>query len=272
MPKIDLNAPAFGTGAQKVSEVTEAEETDKPAGDAEVEQPKEPEKKETDTEASEEEPSKVPYSRFKKFHDLAKEAQEEAEYWRQEAQRRQDEYQPRREEAIGDDEVPAYWKKLYGDESSEKWPLVKEAWKIQAQANAEFREQARREALDAVRGEREHEAERVEANLETLDAGFEDLEAFVGRQLTEREQSAVLDIVDKYTPKDKYGNYAGAIMQFEDAWDIYEMQQNAAKAPKQQKRDSVAGLTNGKTAGENTTAETDKQFNPLDWNAWKKRI
>lgn len=211
---------------------------------------------------------KVPYSRFKKFHDAAADAKAEAEYWRGKAEALETKVVP-----ITDTiDVPDYWKKMYGDEKSDNWTLVQEAWKVQQQANNAMFEQARKEALDAVRNERGQEEEALKDNMQTIDQNLEQLTDTLGRDLTEKEQSAVLDIVDEYTPKDDDGNYLGAVIPFDKAWEIYELKNTAAKAPKAQARDQVASLTGTASQGDTSITEKDANFNPLDWNAWRKRI
>lgn len=256
--KIDLNAPAFGQGSQKPEDLVEETEQTvaEPAGE---------ETKEQEPEASEEE-SKVPYSRFKKFHDRALDAEREAELWRTRAESFKSE--PVQQQTQTTNDMPAYWLKLYGDSDASM-----EAWLVQKQANEEIINETRRAALDAVHNERYEEQARTDANIATLDENFEDLQAFVGRDLTDAEQSAVLDIVDDYTPKDAQGNYAGATLPFDKAWEIYELKNTASKAPRAKARDNVANLTGTPTQGDaGSVAEQEKSFNPLDWNAFKKRL
>jgi hypothetical protein len=45
----------------------------------------------------------------------------------------------------------------------------------------------------------------------------------LGRELTENEQIAILDIVDEYTPKDKDGNYLCHLLPFDYAWKVYKL-------------------------------------------------
>lgn len=257
--KIDLNAPAFGEGAQKPeAAVVEPEvkvEAPQVVPEPKVEEPKvEPEGE-----------TQVPYSRFKKFHDAAREAQEAADYWKAKAEERLE--APAAPAPVADD-MPPQWVKLYGDSDDSK-----AAWEIQKNLLAEMREQTRTEALEAVRNQQHEEKERTEQNVERLDDGFEDLAAKVGRDLTEIEQSAILDIVDDYTPKDEDGNYAGDILSFDKAWEIYELKNAATKAPKIQQRNNVAGILGNQSQGEpNNNAEQNKNWNPLDWDAWKRRI
>lgn len=262
--KVDLSKPAFGPDAQKVSELSEEVAPVAPqAEEAQVEEPVAP------VEPSVEEPTeeqKVPYSRFKKFHDLAQEAQREAEEWRARAEELERKESPRSASESGD--VPSWWSELYGDtEASQK------AWKIQERANQQLIEEARQQALEAVQGERQQETERVRTNEEIIDQNLERLSDYAGHELSEREQSAILDIVDEYTPKDDDGNYLGPTIPFEKAWDIYELKQTASKAPRVAARNKVAELTGSPTQGEPSVDQAkNESFNPLDWNAWKKRI
>ena len=247
--KFDLNAPAFGTGAEKV-EVASGETVVEP------EKPKEEEL------APDEQ--QVPYSRFKKFHDAAKEAEEEAAYWKAKATAIEN------EPVQYNEELPSQWVKLYGDSDQSK-----EAWKVQQDLNRQIREDAMKEAREAVRNERYEEVQRTEENMETLDNNFETLEAFVGRNLTEKEQSDVLDAVDFLTAKDNYGNYAGALVPFEAAWDYVQAKQGTSKAPARQSRDQVASLTGSQSQGEPNLSEKqerDKNWNPFAWDSYKTRL
>lgn len=264
MENVDLNAPAFGPNAQKIDsaksvEVPEATVEETAVESTAVQQEVQP------TSESAEEPERVKYSRFKKVYDRAIEAEREAAEWRARAESVASRAEPERE-AVSD--TPSWWRELYGDsEASNK------AWRIQEQAQQQLIEEARQQALEAVQSERQQESVRIRENENTIDESLDALSAYIGRDLSEREQSAVLDIVDEYTPKDDDGNYLGATIPFEKAWDIYELKTQASKAPRQEARDRVAALTGSRTQGEpSVDAEKDKNWNPLDWNAWKKRL
>ena len=249
--KIDLNAPAFGAGVQKIEDVSS-----EPVGQPEI-KPKEEEIIVPDEQ-------QVPYSRFKKFHDAAKEAEEEAAYWKAKATAIET------EPVHYNEEMPSQWTKLYGDTEQSK-----EAWKVQQDLNRQIREDALREAREAVRNERYEEVQRTEENMETLDNNFETLEAFVGRNLTDKEQSDVLDAVDFLTAKDQYGNYAGALVPFEAAWDYVQAKAGSTKAPQRQSRDQVASLTGSQSQGEPNLSEKqerDKNWNPFAWDSYKTRL
>lgn len=240
-----LDTPAYGEGSEEgVVTKPEGEVTEEEAPAESVEE------------------SKVPYSRFKKFHDEATQLRTEVE----ELRRQVTSYQPRQEEP--EVEVPERWIRLYGDSDASK-----EAWREQQRLNEETITRAREEAIEAVRAEKYQEAERIENNIATIDEEFELLSDYLGRTITEKEQEAILDIVDDYTPKDQEGNYAGAIMPLEKAYEIYELKQQASTAPKKIARDSVASLSGSQSQGQSDAkAEQDKSFNPFDWDAAKKRL
>lgn len=63
---------------------------------------------------------------------------------------------------------------------------------------------------------------RIERNIDKINDNFDDLAECLGRDLTEFEQSAILDIVDEYTPKDDKGNYKFDMLPFDYAWTICE--------------------------------------------------
>ncbi len=257
--KLDLNKPAFGPDAQKLEDVVETK--DEPTVVAEVAPAEEVKKEEEIVEPSEEE-SKVPYSRFKKFHDEAKHFQEEAEMWKAKAEA----IRPAQVDEVKPDEI---WTKLYGDS-----PEAKEAYKLQQQREEALAQRYRDEALEAVRNQKYEEAERTEKNLETLDDHLEQVSAVAGRDLTEKEESAILDIIDDYTPKGADGNYSGAMLSPDKAWELYELKTQASLAPKRQSRDAVASLSGSPSQGESQAVkdERNKNFQPGNWGSWRDRL
>lgn len=255
---IDLNAPAFGAGAQTLESLT-AEPTS-------VEEPVITEDISEEETVDSVEENKVPYSRFKKFHDKALQAEQEAAEWR--ARVEELERRPTRTESTSTTEMPDYWVELYGDsEASER------AWKIQERREQEIQERAYEAGL---RGAQEYEStqkQQLDSNVEAIDESFEMLSDYLGRDLNAKEQSAILDIVDDYTPKNADGNYAGPLMPFDKAWEVYELKQNSGKTVQRKDRDSVASLTGVSSQGNTDNAEeVNKNFNPLARGSWRSRL
>ena len=263
MENIDLNAPAFGPGSQLIEDEAEKEETINSEEEIVVEETPEvtPEEEEVPAEPLEEEESKVPYSRFKKFHD-------EATDLRQKVADYEARFENREPMSPQESDVPTFWTDLYGESDA-----ATKAWRVQEKQNQSLIEDAREQAIEAVRNERTEEANAINSNMESLDNQIESLSDFVGRKLTGKEESSILDIVDEYTPKDENGNYAGQTIPMDKAWEIYELKNSASKAPKKASRDSVASLSAKQTDGQpNSKNEQDTNFDPLNWNAYKNRI
>ncbi len=257
---IDLNAPAFGTSAPK------AEIPMSPSVE-ETEAGTEPKVKEEEAKIREE--NKVPYSRFKNIHSRALEAEAEAEKWREraeelEANRRESRISRETEETS---EMPPEWKELYGDSE-----LSERAWKLQERREREIERKAY-EAAERAAEEREiRQQARINENLSVIDENFEDLSAYVGRELTDKEQAAVLDIVDDFTPKDDYGRYAGPLIPFDKAWEMYELKQGSSTSSQRKDRDEVAAISGTSSQGNTDTAlreEQDKNWTPKR-GSWRK--
>jgi hypothetical protein len=253
--QIDLNAPAFGSGAQRLEDVNQTEPS------VEVEQ-----------ETIEQEPvesveeTKVPYSRFKNIHEAKKTAEAEADYWRAKAEELEQTRSYRTEE---EPDMPSYWVTLYGDSDASQ-----KAWKIQQQREDELEQRAYEAGQRGAQELETKQREKINSNLNTIDDHFDNLYDFVGRELTAKEQSAILDIVDDYTAKDENGNYQGALMPFDKAWEIYELKNNSTKSATRQSRDTVAALSGTSSQG-NTTAQTEEQnknWNPLARGSWRARL
>lgn len=258
--KIDLNAPAFGSGAQKLADLTEKA----PVG--EPEQIVEPTEKVEDKQPVEsEDETQVPYSRFKKFHDIARQSEEEIANLRNELELVKQAKFEKHEEV---EEMPDYWTELYGDsEASQK------AWKIQRQRELDIEKRAYEAGQRGARELSLKEAERVNTNLSEIDRNFEVLSDYLGRDLTQKEESAILDIVDEYTAKDEEGNYQGSLIPFDKAWDIYEMKNNTLTASRKQSRDEVALKTGTNSQGNaDVNLEKDQNFNPFERRSWAKRL
>lgn len=258
----DPNAPAFGAGSQKLEDLINDAHAQ-----SSVEEPQEvkeePVSDDIDTSVEE---NKVPYSRFKKFHDKALEAQQEAEKWRQRAEELENGRSSRNDNDSS--EMPSYWKELYGDsEASQR------AWQIQEQREQDIERRAYEAGQRGAEELEQKQQQRIESNVATIDDNFENLSDYVGRELTAKEQSAILDIVDDFTPKDEYGRYAGPLIPFEKAWEMYELKNNSGKTVSRQSRDNVASISGASSSGNtDVQAEKDKSWNPLARGTWRSRL
>lgn len=257
--KIDLNAPAFGAGAQTM-DVLSDEPTSAEEQPVVIVEPEE----EPDTSVEE---NKVPYSRFKNIHNRALEAEAEAEKWKQRAEEIEQTRTANRD-TIDTLDMPSYWRDLYGDsEASQR------AWQIQERREQEIEQRAYEAGQRGAAELEQRQQQRVDSNVAAIDSSFELLSDYVGRELTDKEQSAVLDIVDDFTPKDEHGRYAGPLIPFEKAWEMYELKQSSVTASKRKDRDSVASLSATATQGNTeVNEEANKNWNPLARGTWRNRL
>ncbi len=261
MLEFDKNAPAFAPVPKEEKQTVADLITDEPTDETAEE---EGEGAGTSApNADEPEKGRVPYSRFEKKHQEAEDARREAEYWKQEAESRSEN---RTAQGAADEELPDYWVELFGDS-----PAAKKAYKAEQKRMVEIEERAEQRALEVVEQRQRTEERKLSTNLNTIDSRLENLADFLDRDLTEAEESAVLDIIDDYTPKDDRGNYAGDLLSFEKAWDIYEMQQSRQTAKTSRSRNAVASASGAPSKGA-PAAQDASNFNPQAWGSWRSRL
>jgi len=224
------------------------------------------------------EEQKVPYSRMKAVIERARRAEQEAEEAREYArsvESQRSEYRPerleRQSERSGDsmyDDGLNVWIKLYGDK-----PETREAYRLEYERQERLRDSFRNEALEAVRQERTQESQIFAQNERTLDERLEDLSYSLGRGITPDEESAILDIVDEYTPTGSDGRYAGEILPMDKAWEIYNLRISQATRGVSERRRMPTALTGARTEGVPTNREKEnKDWIPGDWNSYQKKI
>ena len=212
----------------------------------------------------------VPYSRFSETVKARREAEERAK----EAEERyqlllqQREENERNQPQSAPSDLPSWWVKMYGDNENSR-----EAYKYELERQQLVKSEARREALEAVRQERSQESEILSRNEQTIDNRLADLSYGLGRDLSEQEEAAILDIVDEFTPKDEQGRYSGDLIPMNKAWEILQYRVSQHSQRQQESRKTPTELTSARTQGEpNDKAKNDKDFNPRDWNAYKRRL
>jgi len=260
-PSVDLNQPAFVPDVVQENPTAEPSQAESGLEEAPATSGAEP--------VVVVEEQRVPYSRLRETIEARRDAERRAAEAEENYQRllRQQEREPERR-LTHEGDVPEWWLKTYGDNPNSRAGF--EYWK---QGQDEIRAEARREAIEAVRYERESETRVLAENERTIDNRLEDLSIGLGRDLTEKEQDAILTIVDEYTPKDADGNYAGDLLSMDKAWEIYNYRQSQVTNRSRQARQVPTALTSTPTQGEPSTKDkNDKDFDPRDWNSYKKRF
>lgn len=205
------------------------------------------------------EEKRVPYSRFEKVYESAREAREEADRYRAEA----DALRTTHQAVIQEQDLPDYWVELFGDSDASK-----KAFKAEETRIAKIQESAEARAIEAFDKRQYEQTARIENNLNSIDERLEVLSEYLGRDVTDDEESALLDIVDDFTPKNEDGSYAGALLPFDKAWDIYEMRQQQANAKTKQSRNAVTSVSASQSQGAPSTEST---FRPGQWGSWRNR-
>lgn len=219
-----------------------------------------------------EDEQRVPYSRFNKVRERAEQAEREAD----EARSRLHEILTTKDserESIPSDQYEENYKKdiirLYGDTD-----VAKEIIEINLRHQKEIEIRAEKRAIEAIQ-RREMEGERaLNTNENIIDSRLENLSDRLGRQLSNREESILLDIVDEYTPVGPDGKYAGDILSFDKAWEIHELRQNQNIQSTKRARNPATQASAGRSEGQSTSSieEKNKSWNPLNWKSLYDRI
>lgn len=267
--KIDLDKPvnaydAEGNLKEKPENISEESSPEVPqTKEKEVEKPEE---KEEDTE------QRVPYSRFAKIRERAEQAERDAEEARELVRSIAQRREPSRETPVPssyDEDYAREIKRLYGDT-----PVSDEIIAINLKHQRQTEERAERRALEAVERARNYETQVVNQNVNVIDQRLEALQDSLGRSLSEKEEQAVLDIVDEYTPTGEDGKYLGEFLPFDKAWEVYELRQQKQVMSSKKNRSAAVAASSSRSEGEPSAdqAEVDKNWNPQSWNSLYKRI
>ncbi len=251
--EIDLNKPAFGPSAEPSESLEEPNAFSDGEG---VEQ--------NQSGSAEPEENKVPYTRFKKFHDKALAAEKEAMEWKA---RYEAINKPEPASEPNNDDDWDDWVEAYGDSDASRRMYDREMKRRQ-----QMFQSIEERAISALENKRKAEAEAMAKNLEVVDDGLDDLSSYLGRDLTDSEQSELLDIVDEYTPKDDDGNYLGGLMPFDKAWEIYEMKKEYSTSGRRNSRNRIAGISGAQSQGQPSQKDVDANYNPQNWGNWRNRF
>lgn len=244
--------------------------------------PKEDTTSVTTTVPDSDEEGKVPYRRFKKFHERALEAEREAEFWKNRAMEVQtrpierDYYQP---PAPNQYIEPTFqgpdWERFKALFAGADENAVKEAYRLEVQRIAAVEERAVQRAEETFNQRSEMQRQEFRGNRDYLDEWTDEASDLAGRSLTEEEQIALLDVMDEFSPKNDEGKIESPITP-QQALRIYQMQ-NSAHSQRRETRDALARASSASSGGETSVAVTPKennqQFNAqLGWRANFRRL
>jgi hypothetical protein len=265
IPEDVLNEPAFNVSAPDHSKINDSDVPELVREDSDPEIKVEPRKgrKEEDTEVT-------PrfQDRFNEIYGEAKRHEREASEARDRADRlerllEQSMQQGRTPEKRG---VPEEWKKVLGETEAT------EAFYELLDRELSTREQrAVEKAYERYVEEQQGSTEAIRANEGVIDSELESLENSIGRELTDDEASAILDIADELTPQEN-GKYTTNLVPLRAAYGEYRARQFEAKAPQQQQRQRVASVVSAKGSGLGESPATREVRGRPNPDGWRKAI
>ena len=212
------------------------------------------------------EENKVSYSRFSNINQRRKEAERRA--W--ELEREIEELKQRREVRKDEsDDIPAEWFELTGGDT----PQSRKAYQILRNTLNPSEDKIRQLAEEAYYQAEVTESRRVSENERTIDDQLEDVSISLGRDLSDDEEVALLEIMDEYSAKDEENNIY-SLFPAEKAWEIYEMQSGSRVSSRKMARDRAASMISSPSQGEPALqgrSKANKDFDP-SWGAWEGQL
>lgn len=269
LSKLDLDKPYTSFEGKSLEDIS----VEKNSGEPKEENGKEVEKEnkekvESESSVEDKEETQVPYSRFKKIHQRAIQAERENEEMARktlELENRLNSNKQKEEPQAKETNLPAWWVNMFGNSEDSAYGYNELMGKVGG-----TKEDIIKELKEA---ERNQEKE-FESNESDIEDNLDVLSGYIGREMSWEEQERVLNIIDKYSPIDeKTGKYI-KIFPFEDAWEIYQDRQKALGMFGKKARNEIAGLVNRGSSGEPDfdKAESDKNFNPLARGTWRDKL
>lgn len=251
LDEVDVEAPTESVPETPIENEAE-QETDKPA---EVES--EPE------EQSEEEEEKVPKSRFLTMHQRAVEAEKALRQFEAERANQPDPVTP----IADDEELHNFFKETFGDTE-----LTEKLYKNELARLASIEEKAAERAYERLSQREQQEAQVIEDRVASFDQAFEELSSVTGKEYSDEEQVALLDIVEEYSPKDADGRLIGDyLLPLDRALEIYSLKNQPAVQAKKAERNKVASLSGARSEG-SPTGNSDADWKP-GWNGeWRNKL
>lgn len=162
--------------------------------------------------------------------------------------------------------VPDEWKKVLGETESTDafYDLLDRELSTREQRAAD-------KAYERFVEDQRDNTEAVRANEGAIDNELESLEDSIGRELTDEEAAAILDIADELTPQEN-GKYLTNLVPLRAAYGEYRARQFEAKAPQQQQRQRVASVVSAKGGSVGEGPATQGVRGRPNPDGWRKAI
>ena len=152
---------------------------------------------------------------------------------------------------------------MYGSEEKSK-----QGYEVWAAAQQDREQELIDKALKTIQARETQDSVAVKKEEENIDVEFDSFEEDSNISLTAKDKVELLNIVDEFTPKDDEGNYLGATIPLEKAYEILELKRSVPSAQTQQRK-QLAGITGGGRSGQQ---KSTNQFRPGDWGGWRRVV
>lgn len=264
---MEITPQGFETATSKLTE----EQLDRPVGEVVEEQssesapetdiePAPTEEQETEPEVEED---KVPKSRFLTMHQRAIEAEKALRQFEAE---RANQPEPVAN-LIDDEELKKHYVELFGEGE-----LTDKIYQAELARMASIEEKAAERAFERLSRREQEQEQIINQRVESFDRAFEELGVIEGKDFTDDEQVAILDIIEEYSPKDADGKLIGEyLMPMDRAYEIYKLKAEPVNTAKRQARNQVASLSGARSEG-NAVSQTDAEWQPGQDRRWWNKV
>lgn len=266
---MDITPQGFEKAVSKLT----PEQLDRPVDEVAVEAPTEsvpetpvettPEVPAEPTAEPEPEEDKVPKSRFLTVHQRAIEAERQnRELQAQLAQAPVAAVQP-----PSDEDLRKFYVETFGEGE-----LTDKLYQAELARFASIEEKAAERAFERFSNMGKEQEKVIEQRVASFDAALEELSVVEGKDFSDDEQVAILEIVEEYSPKDNDGNLIGDyLMPLDRAYEIYKLKAEPVVQAKKTERNAVASLTGARSEG-SPSGSSDADWQPGKERRWWDKV
>lgn len=260
-------------GFEKASDKLTEEQLNRPVDEVVVEAPTEsvpetpveptPEEDQVVTPEPEPEEEKVPKSRFLTMHQRAVEAERALRAFEADKAQASTPVAP----VTDDADLKKYYVETFGESE-----LTEKLYQNELARLASIEEKAAERAFERLSRMEQEREEVISQRVASFDAAFEELSVVEGKDFSDDEQIALLDIVEEYSPKDNKGNLlADYLMPLDKAYEIYQLRNQPVVQAKTKERNAVASLTGARSEGA-PSGSSDADWQPGQDRRWWSKV
>lgn len=169
--------------------------------------------------------------------------------------------------AYDDEALKKHYIELFGEGE-----LTEKLYQAELARLASIEEKAAERAFERFSRMGQEQEEIINQRVESFDRAFEELSVVEGKDFTDEEQVALLDIVEEYSPKDSDGKLIGDfLLPLDRAYEIYKLKAEPIVQAKKQERNSVASLTGARSEGV-ASMSSDADWQPGQERRWWNKV